>query len=120
MADDTLHDGDAAIVPPDERNVRLLKRVVYILGVLIVIGTLALIGGIVWKAGQLPARSSAQGFGESLVAVPPGTEVSRMAFDGDRLAVHVTGGGKSEILLIDPRQGRLVGRIRLAPVPISP
>jgi hypothetical protein len=120
MADDGLPDGEAAVVPPDPRNVRILKRVVYILGVLIVLGTLALIGGIVWKAGQLPSRPASGGFGEALVAVPPGATVGHMAFDGERLAVHVQGGGRSEILLIDARQGRLLGRIRLSPVPVSP
>ncbi len=120
MDDEAPVDGQAQPAPPDPRNVRLLKRVVYILGVLIVLGTLALIGGIVWKAGQLPARPSSGSFGDTVVSVPAGSSVKHMAFDGDRLAVHVEGSGGSEILLVDPRQGRLVGRIRLSPVPVSP
>lgn len=119
MDDEALRDG-AAPPPPDAPNVRLLKRVVYTLGVLLVAGTLALIGGIVWKAGELPSRTAAGGFGDTLASIPPGAEVRHMAFDGDLLAVHVEGGGRSEILILDPRQGRLMGRIRLAPVPVSP
>lgn len=104
-------------MPPDARNVRILKRVVYILGILIVIGTLALIGGIVWKAGQLATVRAPSGFGEASLAVPRGAQVRHMAFDGDRLAVTVEAEGTSEILLIDPRQGSLAGRIRLVPTP---
>ncbi|MGE0213421.1 MAG: DUF6476 family protein [Parvibaculaceae bacterium] len=114
MAEEGFRAEEAA-VPPDARNVRILKRVVYILGILIVVGTLALIGGIVWKAGQLASVRAPQGFGEASLPVPKGAVVRHMAFDGDRLAVTVEAEGMSEILLIDPRQGSLAGRIRLVP-----
>jgi hypothetical protein len=39
------------------RHVGLLKAAVYIMGVMMVVGTIVLIAGIIWKASQLPADS---------------------------------------------------------------
>ena len=118
-AGDDEDDGQA--LPPGAlaRNVGLLKAAVYIMGVLIVVGTIVLIGGIIWKASQLPATSTAAStvgpaaFDALDIAVPAGSSVGSVEIDGDRMAITLA--GAPEIIIVDLAQGEVVGRIRLDP-----
>ncbi len=99
-------------------NVRILKRVVYIMGVMLVIGTIVVIGTIIYRAVNYDASRSAstnpaKAFEDISVAVPPGAQVGAIELDGNRMAVHITQDGKSEIILIDVRKGALLGRVKL-------
>jgi hypothetical protein len=114
-AGDDEDDGQA--LPPGAlaRNVGLLKAAVYTMGVLIVVGTIVLIAGIIWKASQLPAGSTAglAAFEALAIAVPAGAAVGSVAIDGDRMAITLD--GAPEIIIVDIRRGEVVGRIRLVP-----
>jgi hypothetical protein len=99
---------------PDPRNVRLLKGAVYIMAILLVAGTVLLFGAIVWKASRLPA-TTARGFEALDVAIPAGAAVKSVEIAGDRMAVTVEAGGRTEIIIVDLKRGELAGRVRLAP-----
>ena len=108
---------------PLARNVGLLKAAVYIMGILIVVGTIVLIAGIIWKASQLPATSTAgpSAFEALDIAVPAGAAVGSVEIDGDRMAITLE--GAPEIIIVDLARGEVVGRIRLeagAPSATSP
>jgi hypothetical protein len=110
-------DEDDSQYPPGPlaRNVGLLKAAVYTMSVLIVVGTIVLIAGIIWKASQLPAASTAApaAFEALDIAVPAGSSVGSVEIDGDRLAITLE--GAPEIIIVDIRSGEVVGRIRLDP-----
>ena len=116
---DAAHSGsgdDEEPFPPGPLagNVRLLKAAVYIMGVMLVVGTFLLIGAIVWKASRLPAGSPAGAFGSLDVAVPAGTAVGAVDIDGNRMAVTIVA-AQSEIIIVDLSRGEVVGRVRLVP-----
>jgi hypothetical protein len=100
---------------PLARNVGLLKAAVYIMGILIVVGTIALFAGIIWKASQLPTASTAgaAAFDALDIAVPAGAAVHSVEIDGDRMAITLE--GAPEIIIVDLARGEVVGRIRLDP-----
>jgi hypothetical protein len=108
---------DGQPLPPGAlaRNVGLLKAAVYTMGVLIVVGTIVLIAGIIWKASQLPAASTAglAAFDALDISVPAGAAVGSVEIDGDRMAITLE--GAPEIVIVDIRRGEVVGRIRLEP-----
>jgi hypothetical protein len=115
-------DDDQPLPPgPLDRHVGLLKGAVYTMGIMIVVGTIVLIAGIIWKASQLPATTpTASGGFEALeIAVPAGATVASVAIDGDRMALTLDGaagvGAPGEIVIVDLRRGEVVGRIRLRP-----
>jgi hypothetical protein len=110
-------DDDQPFPPgPLARNVRLLKAAVSIMGVLLVVGTMVLVGAIIWKASRLPATTTTgtAGFEAFDIAVPAGSTVRSVEMDGDRMAVTIAG-ARDEIVVLDLRRGEVVGRIRLAP-----
>lgn len=110
-------DEDDGQYPPGPlaRNVGLLKAAVYTMGVLIVVGTIVLIAGIIWKASQLPAASTAApaAFDALEISVPAGAAVGLVEIDGDRMAITLQ--GAPEIIIVDLERGEVLGRIRLDP-----
>ena len=115
VAHSGVGDDDQPFPPgPMAGNVRLLKAAVYIMGVMLVLGTILLIGAIVWKASHLPAGGGAGPFGNLDVAVPAGAAVRSVEIDGNRMAVTIEA-AQSEIVIVDLRRGEVVGRIRLTP-----
>ncbi len=112
---DSESDLDAANVPApaDRSGDKLLRWAVYIMGVLLVLGTIVVVVTIAKRASQLPSKPKAQ-FDLLDVPVAAGSAVSRVDLDGDRMAVHVKDGpGAGEILIIDVKRGTLLGRVRL-------
>lgn len=86
---------------------RALQAAVIVMGVLIVVGTVALAVAI---ANRLGGRAAPPAI--ATLAEPDGSRIVGIAGACDRLAVHVTGGGRPDrILLIDPATHRVVGRI---------
>jgi hypothetical protein len=102
----------------DPRNVRVLKRVVYIMSVMLVVGAIVVIGTIIYramnydpiKAANSPIRPA---FPALDVAISQGAQVGSIEMDGNRMAVHVVNKGTNEILIIDIRRGTLLGRVKL-------
>jgi hypothetical protein len=96
-------------------SMRALKIATIVMGVLIVVGTMALVIGVA-------RRASAPGTGvaslpASIAAVldePTGTRIIGIAAVRDRLAVQLQGGGTDRVVLIDPVTGLVAGRVSLA------
>ena len=93
-----------------------LKIAVIVMGVLIVLGTAALIVTLVQRFGgpSTPSRGGLLPITEAVLQEPPGTRIAGIATMPDRLAVQLQGGGVDRVVLIDPRSGAVVGRISLA------
>ena len=114
-----------------------LKGLVIGLGVLIVVGFVALIYGFYVKitdpdfrvtkdgdaeaaAPMAPSPPMRAGFGETTVAVPAGCAVADMRPDGERLYLRLGPGPSSgpdcdAILVVDAATGTRIGLIRLGP-----
>lgn len=102
------------------RQVRLLKLAVIVMGLVLVGGVVALLSVIVYQARQLGTTgadgAAAPAAGAPLeLPLPPGADVSRLALDGDRLAVQVDGPQGREILVLDLKSGAVLARVRLRP-----
>jgi len=116
MAQSTGYDG-GQVPPPSEAgqdppNVRLLKFVVIGLGALLVACFFIVFGVIAWRVAH-PRPASAD-YGDYSALVPAGARVTQVSLDGDRLALQVSGPDGEEILVVDVRRGRLVGKVRLS------
>ncbi|WP_019013081.1 DUF6476 family protein [Elioraea tepidiphila] len=86
---------------------RALKAAVIIMGVLIVAGTVVVAVTIANRLGNRPPPPAVSGLGE-----PAGSRILGIAATGDRLAVHVTGGGADDrIVIVDPASHRVLGRL---------
>jgi hypothetical protein len=89
--------------------VRALKAAVIIMGVLIIAGTATL---AVVIANRLSSRAAAPVAIEASLNQPAGTRIVGIAGAGERVAVHVTGGGLPDrILLVETARGRVVGTL---------
>ncbi len=98
-------------------DLRALKALVGVMGVLIVVGTALVIGVIIHRLYARTADSSIIGSREPtspMVNIPAagqgvtlaaGDHVAGIATAGDDLAVWVTGAGGDRILLISPKTG---------------
>ena len=90
-------------VPP---SAKLMLRVVYIMGIVLVLLFMVLVGAIVWKATH-KAEVKLPPPAEIGLGLAAGTSVQSMALDGDRLAIN-TG---SEIIIVDIRKNTVISRI---------
>jgi hypothetical protein len=105
---------------------RALKIATVVMGVLIVVGTMALVIAVARRsatpsaaptAAQVGAPAAAQlptSFPPVVLNEPPGSHITGIAAIQDRLAVALQGGGTDRVLLIDPHTGTVTGRISLA------
>ncbi|MGC8477635.1 MAG: hypothetical protein ACP5NP_14900 [Acetobacteraceae bacterium] len=80
------------------------------MGVLILIGTTVLVVTIIRRASAPAAPGPAYA---RVLPAPPGTRLVGVAGAGGRIAVALHGGGPDRLVLIDPRDGRVVGRVAL-------
>jgi hypothetical protein len=108
------------------RQVRLLKIAVIVMGILLVAGFAFVLAAIVYQASRLGDGAAPVGatvsqpmaLPEGLAAelpIPQGAEVTTLALDGDRLAVHLKSQAGAEIAVIDLRSGKVLARVRLKP-----
>jgi hypothetical protein len=108
------------------RQVRTLKIAVIVMGVLLVGGFAFVLAAIVYQASRLGDAAAPVGatvsqpmaLPEGLAAelpIPQGAEVTTLALDGDRLAVHLKSQAGAEIAVIDLRSGKVLARVRLKP-----
>ncbi len=105
-----------------------LKTAIAIMSILLVGGTVVVIGTIIYRAMTYQGKSASkiatqtaekvQGFSKLDVEVERGTLVSQIEIDGDRMAVHVTKAAADEILIINIRSGELIGRVNLKEKPL--
>jgi hypothetical protein len=97
--------------------VRALKVLVVVMGVLIVLGTVALAWVIVQRVGGAGGMAGRGGSGavplEMVLGQPEGTRIAGIAaLEGGILAVWVTGPQGDRVVLVDPRRGRVLGEVR--------
>ena len=104
------------------RQVRILKIVVIVMGVLLVGGFAFVLAAIVYQAShpsQNSAASAALGGSEEgrAIHLPVARDaaVTSLALDGNRLAVHLNGAEGPEIVVIDLGSGKVAARIKLKP-----
>lgn len=107
---DPLQSGAAAPLelPPSTRR---LLRLVYIMGVILVLLFVALIVGIIWKANhKAPAKPEAppQSLNLGLAAA---IDIRSAALDGDRLVIN-TG---REVIVVDVKKNAIIARIAAGP-----
>ena len=97
-------------------DMRGVKIAAIVMGVLILLGTAALIAGIAKQrmaASQPPSRARLANFSSTLDE-PAGTEIVGATGAGDWVAIRLHGGGPDRVILIDPMTGSISGRIGLA------
>jgi hypothetical protein len=101
-----------------ERQVRILKIAVIVMGILLVGGFAFVLAAIVYQASRpkqdgavtLPPDGAA-----AIIDLPvgPGAGVTALTLDGNRLALHLTGGDGPEIVVLDLASGKVVSRVKL-------
>jgi hypothetical protein len=90
---------------------RWLVGLVWVMGVLIVLGVATVAVTIVTRFGPgAPAPA-----GNVVLDEPAGTRIAGVAAVGDRLAVTLSGGGPDRVAIVDLRHGTTVGRVSLKP-----
>ncbi len=89
------------------------------LGVLIVLGLVAVVAGIVTKSSGPGAGlfGSAPAGAETSVTLPAGAQVIGVTADDGALHVHIESGGGASVWRIDAASGRVLGKLRLAVPP---
>ena len=87
---------------------RALVTLVTVMGVLIVAGVIGIAVTIAHRLGGASMRA------ETFLEEPAGTRMGGVAVSADRMAVVLSGGGPDRLVLINTRDGRVVGRVGLA------
>ena len=92
-------------------SARLLLKIVYIMGIILVLLFLTLIGGIIWKSTQKSVPKPVPPAATLNLSLPEGTEIRSAEVDGDKLVLS-TG---REVIVIDIRKNAIVSRISAGP-----
>ena len=121
MRDDTSEPDDKAAIVLGDRHLRLLKIAVIAMGVVLVLGFVAVIARIVYLVGRSgetatttatvsqPIRDAAR------LALPAGATIRNLSLSGGRLAVHYEGPRGSGIIILDLATGTPASRIEIVP-----
>ncbi len=109
----------------NQRQVRTLKIVVIVLGILLVLGFALLVAGLYYEATKMGGKVDrpvsrkeaplASPGGEVSIDVPAGASIERIAVDGGRVVLHIRGPQGEEVVILDPARGNDVTRLRLVP-----
>ena len=118
-----------AEIEAEEKKIRMLKRIVAGLGILIVLGVLALVGGLIYKSSQIGtdqqaiAQTDTQTPAPVLevdelpsnisLALPKGAVIEDITLNGTNLAVRWWQAdiNQNHIWILDLRSGEVVQRI---------
>lgn len=98
---------------------RALKILVVVLGVLLALGTVALVAAIVYRVRHGPLRTLVvpprpEIPGKVVAELPAGAHIEGTELAGDRIVVRVAlPGGEEELILFDARNGKQVATIEL-------
>jgi hypothetical protein len=90
---------------------RTLLRVVYIMGIILVLLFLTLVGGIIWKSTRKAEPKPETPPAALNLGLPVGSAVQSTVIDGDRLVI--TAG--REIIVIDVKKNAILSRIVTGP-----
>ena len=95
-------------LPPSARR---MLRVVYIMGVILVLLFLALIAAIIWKANRKPAPAPVPQVQSLVLGLPQGADIIATSLDGDRLVITTA----REVIVVDLRKNAILSRIAAGP-----
>ncbi len=96
-----------------EQNIRVLKAIVIIMGLVIVFGLGVLLVAI---GREVSSASASRAFDPTELKLPAGARVIEIEIDGDRLAVLLDlGDGRQLIQLFDARTGAAQGAVTIQP-----
>lgn len=92
-----------------------LKILVVVLGVLLVLGSAALVAGIVYKVNRRPVPVATMDHEiETTIALPAGAQIAATDISGDRLVVRVAlADGGAKLILFDLRSGSRLATVDL-------
>ena len=104
------------------RQVRFLKIAVIAMGILLVGGFAFVLAAIVYQASRLKqdvlvALPAAELGAAPIIELPvgKGEALTAMSLDGNRIALHLSGGDGPEIVVVDLGSGKIVARVKLKP-----
>jgi hypothetical protein len=99
-------------------QVRALRIAVIVMGVLIVMGLVAVIGRIIYlmarPSGQITSHSGRL-TPEIAAPLPAGAHIKSVTLQGDRLAIHYEAAAGAGIVVIDLASGKTLSRVRAVP-----
>ena len=102
----TQNAAPAAGMPP---NAKILLRVVYTMGIVLVLLFLLVIGAILFKSSRKPVPVTAPPV--ISLSLPQGSDIQSAAIDGDRLVVN-TG---RDVIVIDIKKNAIISRVTASP-----
>ena len=118
--DDASSPSLLAGVQLNDPQVRALRIAVIAMGVLIVMGLIALIGRIIYIVAR-PSAQTASPSGviapEIKASLPLGAMVRNIALNGDRMAIHYDAPSGGGIAVVELSSGRTLSNIRLVTGP---
>lgn len=108
--------------PLSPAGVRALKIAIVVMGVMIVLGLVAVVARIIYLAGQSPSQATvsvvpAAGLAEARIALPAGAVVRHLAIDGPRVAVHYETTSGPGLAVFDWSTGKPLARLAIDPEP---
>lgn len=103
-------------------GVRALKIAIVVMGVMIVLGLVAVVGRIIYLAGKSPSQAAvsvvpAAGLVEARIALPAGAVVRHLALEGPRIAVHYETSAGPSLAVFDWATGKALARLAIEPEP---
>jgi hypothetical protein len=119
MRDDPSEPGEQASIVLGDRHMRLLKIAVIAMGVVLVLGFVAVIARIVYlvnRSGDTTTTSVSQPIRDAArLALPSGAVIRNLSLSGSRLAVHYDSPQGSGIVILDLATGAPASRIEIVP-----
>jgi hypothetical protein len=103
----------------DPPNVRLLKYLVIILGVLLIGCFVAVFAIIGYRLAHPRATTAQADIKEIALPAAAGTQFGPFALDGDRMALHLKGKESEEVIVVDVRRGLILSRVKLGQPPFA-
>lgn len=91
-------------------NIRLLKFLIAVMGVLIIVGVATVIGTVVVR---LQNPGSDKDFGQVALTVPLGTKIESVTVSDGRLVLHLGNPNGGTVRVLDIATGALLGEVTL-------
>lgn len=107
----------------NDPQVRALRIAVIVMGVMIVMGLVAVIGRIIYLMARPSGQAAVAGGAiraDVTAALPAGAQVRNLSLQGDRIAIHYESAAGSGIAVVDLASGRTLSRIQVVPEPPKP
>lgn len=102
---------------PVTQNYRGLKSAVIIMGVLLVLGTIALVVGMVRQAGRIADHFDHKAMQNITLPQELAGKVMQMQVDGGRLVLLVKRGSGQKIVILDMASGQVIATVDPVPAP---